>query len=186
LIFIAANSLFEYLESRDVLKNPAYHLKLVIRLFFPFALVACLFAAFVVINKGIVLGDRENHVPTVHIAQILYFASFCCFFGCGLLAPVSKRDLIYFIPLCLISFIGIHYFTFSHLNQSGASFFAGRQQALHILYLEQNPKKAHLQICTGTSVCSQPASLSEKLPEHSLRHSLGNFYGSCSNPVAVA
>lgn len=35
-----------------------------------------LFVVFVVINKGVVLGDRENHKSTLHIMQFMYFNVF--------------------------------------------------------------------------------------------------------------
>lgn len=43
--------------------------------------MVCLsFVAFVIWNKGIVVGDKTAHVPTVHIPQLLYFSAFLfCF-----------------------------------------------------------------------------------------------------------
>ncbi|KAF9921215.1 glucosyltransferase [Linnemannia zychae] len=34
------------------------------------------FAAFIKWNGGIVLGDRSNHVPTLHVVQLFYFVAF--------------------------------------------------------------------------------------------------------------
>lgn len=34
------------------------------------------FAAFVVWNQGIVLGDKDNHIATIHVPQVFYFISF--------------------------------------------------------------------------------------------------------------
>ncbi|KAF9399002.1 glucosyltransferase [Mortierella sp. AD011] len=34
------------------------------------------FSAFIKWNGGIVLGDRSNHVPIMHIVQLFYFAAF--------------------------------------------------------------------------------------------------------------
>ena len=42
----------------------------------PLLTVPVLFAAFVVENRGIVVGDRSNHEPTLHLVQPLYFALF--------------------------------------------------------------------------------------------------------------
>jgi alpha-1,2-glucosyltransferase len=39
-------------------------------------LLPALFAAFVVWNKGITLGDREAHAPVLHLMQPLYFSLF--------------------------------------------------------------------------------------------------------------
>ncbi|KAI8887649.1 glycosyltransferase family 59 protein [Backusella circina FSU 941] len=40
-----------------------------------------LFAAFLVWNKGIVLGDKSNHVAGLHFPQLFYFTSFLSFFA---------------------------------------------------------------------------------------------------------
>lgn len=47
----------------------------------PYALLGAVFVVFVVLNKGIVLGDKEAHQPRMHLAQILYFLGFCSIFG---------------------------------------------------------------------------------------------------------
>lgn len=44
------------------------------------AIVLC-FALFVVANGGVVVGDRANHVPGAHFAQLLYFCAFAACFG---------------------------------------------------------------------------------------------------------
>lgn len=47
---------------------------------FPYVTVCLTFVAFVFWNKGIVVGDRTAHTPTVHIPQLLYFSAFLfCF-----------------------------------------------------------------------------------------------------------
>ena len=38
----------------------------------PLLLLLCAFAAFVLSNGGVVVGDKSNHMPTVHGAQMLY------------------------------------------------------------------------------------------------------------------
>ncbi|KAJ2493615.1 glucosyltransferase [Coemansia sp. RSA 2050] len=48
----------------------------VAQLLSPYLLVAACFVAFVHVNKGIVLGDKSNHEPVLHIPQILYFCSY--------------------------------------------------------------------------------------------------------------
>ena len=42
----------------------------------PLATVPAAFAAFVVWNGGIVVGDRSNHAPKLHLVQPLYFLLF--------------------------------------------------------------------------------------------------------------
>ncbi|KAF7306547.1 hypothetical protein MIND_00446000 [Mycena indigotica] len=49
--------------------------------FVPYALVLIAFAAFVVWNGGIVLGDKSNHIPTLHVPQMYYFIAFSTAFG---------------------------------------------------------------------------------------------------------
>ncbi|OJT13072.1 Dol-P-Glc:Glc(2)Man(9)GlcNAc(2)-PP-Dol alpha-1,2-glucosyltransferase [Trametes pubescens] len=49
--------------------------------FVPYALVLAAFGAFVVWNGGIVLGDKANHVPALHVPQLYYFVGFATGFG---------------------------------------------------------------------------------------------------------
>lgn len=42
----------------------------------PLAAVAAAFAGFVVYNGGIVVGDRANHSPQLHLVQPLYLLLF--------------------------------------------------------------------------------------------------------------
>ncbi|KAJ7042691.1 glucosyltransferase [Mycena alexandri] len=49
--------------------------------FIPYALVLAFFGAFVVWNGGIVLGDKSNHIPSLHIPQVYYFFAFSTAFG---------------------------------------------------------------------------------------------------------
>lgn len=48
------------------------------------ALVPAAFAVFVVVNGGIVVGDRNNHTPVLHLMQLPYLL----LFAAGALAPV--------------------------------------------------------------------------------------------------
>ncbi|KAL4069407.1 glycosyltransferase family 59 protein [Scleroderma citrinum] len=47
----------------------------------PYMLVLALFGGFVFWNGGIVLGDRANHVPVMHVPQLYYFIAFATMFG---------------------------------------------------------------------------------------------------------
>ncbi|KIY45502.1 glucosyltransferase [Fistulina hepatica ATCC 64428] len=49
--------------------------------FIPYAGTLAVFAAFVIWNGGIVLGDKSNHIPVLHIPQMYYFISFCTALG---------------------------------------------------------------------------------------------------------
>ncbi|KAJ1667880.1 glucosyltransferase [Coemansia sp. RSA 1646] len=50
----------------------------------PYACVGTLFAAFVVVNQGIVLGDKVHHQAVLHVPQMLYFYVYAA----GMLAPI--------------------------------------------------------------------------------------------------
>ncbi|KAF8649765.1 hypothetical protein AX16_005532 [Volvariella volvacea WC 439] len=49
--------------------------------FIPYTLVLIAFGAFIAWNGGIVLGDKANHVPVLHIPQLYYFVAFATAFG---------------------------------------------------------------------------------------------------------
>ncbi|KAK5661220.1 hypothetical protein OQA88_11112 [Cercophora sp. LCS_1] len=63
--------------------NPVTVLKQV----WPHVTMLGLFASFVAWNGGVVLGDKSNHVATIHLAQILYIWPFFAFFSAPLLIP---------------------------------------------------------------------------------------------------
>lgn len=64
----------------DILGDRGLIIKL-IRRCTSYLLLGILFIIFVIINKGIVLGDKEAHQPRLHLAQVLYFLGFCSIFG---------------------------------------------------------------------------------------------------------
>ncbi|XP_076243819.1 alpha-1,2-glucosyltransferase Alg10 [Calliopsis andreniformis] len=46
----------------------------------PYATVCLVFLAFIIWNRGIVVGDKTAHIPTVHVPQLLYYSAFLfCF-----------------------------------------------------------------------------------------------------------
>lgn len=47
----------------------------------PYLLVLVTFGAFLIWNQGIVLGDKSNHIPAIHIPQLYYFITAATFFG---------------------------------------------------------------------------------------------------------
>ncbi|KIJ68711.1 glycosyltransferase family 59 protein [Hydnomerulius pinastri MD-312] len=49
--------------------------------FVPYMLVSALFGGFVFWNGGIVLGDKANHVPVLHVPQLYYFIAFATLMG---------------------------------------------------------------------------------------------------------
>lgn len=63
----------------------------------PYAIVGILFVIFIMLNKGIVLGDKEAHQPKLHIAQILYYLGFCSVFGASWIFHLRLlRRFLYF------------------------------------------------------------------------------------------
>ncbi|KAI0032499.1 glucosyltransferase [Vararia minispora EC-137] len=49
--------------------------------FAPYALVLAGFVSFLYWNDGIVLGDKSNHVPAMHVPQLYYFIGFATMMG---------------------------------------------------------------------------------------------------------
>ncbi|KAH6608432.1 glycosyltransferase family 59 protein [Trichoderma cornu-damae] len=59
----------------------------------PYVAVLCAFAGFVARNGGVVLGDKSNHVATIHLPQMLYVWAFFGFFSLPLFAPYAVSAL---------------------------------------------------------------------------------------------
>ncbi|XP_014281638.1 dol-P-Glc:Glc(2)Man(9)GlcNAc(2)-PP-Dol alpha-1,2-glucosyltransferase [Halyomorpha halys] len=84
-------------------------------------LVCLMFIVFVYFNKGIVVGDKDAHVPVIHCCQIFYFSLFMIIFGYPhLILSIksflnaiigNKRIFIVSLIACLIT---IHFNTMSH------------------------------------------------------------------------
>ena len=79
------------------------------------------FVVFVLINKGIVLGDKSAHQPALHFPQLLYISAFLLFsaaplFVFNLRSTLSNsRKFWYIAPiLAVLSFAAIKYFTMAH------------------------------------------------------------------------
>ena len=47
----------------------------------PYLMVVSSFIMFLVVNNGIVVGDRSNHKASFHLVQLFYFLAFSCFFS---------------------------------------------------------------------------------------------------------
>lgn len=67
------------------------NLPTVLRRVCPHLGVAALFAGFVYWNGGVVLGDKSNHVATLHLAQMLYLWPLMSFFSAPLFLPQVER-----------------------------------------------------------------------------------------------
>ncbi|KAK4660824.1 glucosyltransferase [Podospora pseudocomata] len=59
----------------------------VLRQIWPHLTILGLFAGFVAWNEGVVLGDKSNHIATIHLAQMLYIWPFFAFFSLPLFVP---------------------------------------------------------------------------------------------------
>lgn len=116
----------------NLLLKPAV-LRLSLSLVLPYAPVFLGFAAFLVWNGGIVLGDKTNHVPVLHFPQLLYFVVFSTAFGwpalLGSVPRASPRTLLtratgslvgspqaVLLSVCFLATItaAVHKYTFEH------------------------------------------------------------------------
>ncbi|CAJ0549423.1 Ff.00g030360.m01.CDS01 [Fusarium sp. VM40] len=61
----------------------------VLRQIWPYITVIVSFGVFVAWNGGVVLGDKSNHVATIHLPQMLYIWPFFAFFSLPLLIPYA-------------------------------------------------------------------------------------------------
>ncbi|KAF8592061.1 glycosyltransferase family 59 protein [Ramaria rubella] len=97
----------------------------------PYLFCIAAFTAFVVWNGGIVLGDKSNHIPVLHIPQIYYFVGFATLFAWPALASYdggplalvravswrmfgSSRRIIVTLILIVGMSLTIHKFTIHH------------------------------------------------------------------------
>ncbi|KAK3486161.1 Dol-P-Glc:Glc(2)Man(9)GlcNAc(2)-PP-Dol alpha-1,2-glucosyltransferase [Neurospora hispaniola] len=65
----------------------------VLRQVWPHITIMGLFAGFVAWNGGVVLGDKSNHIATIHLPQMLYIWPFFAFFSAPLLIPCVLSTL---------------------------------------------------------------------------------------------
>ncbi|XP_045164556.1 putative Dol-P-Glc:Glc(2)Man(9)GlcNAc(2)-PP-Dol alpha-1,2-glucosyltransferase [Mercenaria mercenaria] len=88
-----------------------------------YLLVGVGFGVFIILNKGIVVGDRTQHVAVMHFPQLFYFLTMTNFFAMfHLCSPYKVWEFLKFCirhPLFLLSFTAvaflmIHYFTYEH------------------------------------------------------------------------
>ena len=75
----------------ELMKRCYRQRKLLLRSLWPLGVVPAAFAAFLVWNGGVVLGDRAAHAPVKHCMQPLYFA----LFAAGAAAPIILAPSVY-------------------------------------------------------------------------------------------
>ncbi|KAH3764084.1 Alpha-1,2-glucosyltransferase ALG10-A [Pelomyxa schiedti] len=77
VVFIAGEACIRISHEKELLPFFMWAVKNIpeiVKKFWAHALLGVAFAAFVVINGGIVVGDRSHHVVAFHFAQFLYFS----------------------------------------------------------------------------------------------------------------
>ncbi|XP_064796124.1 putative Dol-P-Glc:Glc(2)Man(9)GlcNAc(2)-PP-Dol alpha-1,2-glucosyltransferase [Oncorhynchus masou masou] len=101
----------------------ANHVKAVMLVAWPYILVAVGFIAFIVLNDGIVVGDRSSHEACLNFPQLFYFFSFALFFSSPtslcyhralrFIQNLKKQPLLYLLitGFCLLL---VWKFTFVH------------------------------------------------------------------------
>lgn len=106
----------------EFVTNPV-HLKSVLLLVWPYVLVALGFFLFVVLNDGIVVGDRTSHEACLNFPQLFYFFSFSLFFALPLTVcyyrvvrffhSLKRQPFLFLMVTVLILFL-VWKFTFVH------------------------------------------------------------------------
>lgn len=99
------------------------HIKAVLLVAWPYAVVGAGFLVFVVLNGGIVVGDRTSHEAVPHFPQLFYFFSFTLVFS----FPISlcyqrtqrflqtlRRQPLFFLLLSVASLFVVWKCTFIH------------------------------------------------------------------------
>jgi alpha-1,2-glucosyltransferase len=81
------------------------------------------FAVFILYNGSVVLGDKSNHISTLHLPQLLYFFAFTIFFSWPTLLSLlsAPRTLISRLPrpatlafFAILACLAIHFNTIIH------------------------------------------------------------------------
>lgn len=99
------------------------HVKAVLLVAWPYALVGVGFLAFVVLNDGIVVGDRTSHEACLNFPQLFYFFSFAlffslpvslCYYRCLRFLQALKKQPLFFILITGVCLLLVWKFTFVH------------------------------------------------------------------------
>ncbi len=111
-----------------IVKSVLCHLPALVQQLWPYLVVVLMFALFVAVNGALVVGDKTNHVPCLHLPQLLYLALFTCLFSLphlllghtlGLLQTITaglKWGLV-FILIILAGAYAVHYFTYVYKSK---------------------------------------------------------------------
>ncbi|TSK13165.1 Dol-P-Glc:Glc(2)Man(9)GlcNAc(2)-PP-Dol alpha-1,2-glucosyltransferase [Bagarius yarrelli] len=100
-----------------------FNLKSVLFLIWPYAVVALGFVVFVVLNDGIVVGDRTSHEACLNVPQLFYFLSFTLIFSLPLTFSYNRmvrfvqslrKHPFLFLLIAALSLLLVWKFTFVH------------------------------------------------------------------------
>lgn len=106
----------------EFVSTPA-HVKAVLLLAWPYALVGIGFLLFVFLNDGLVVGDRTSHEACLNFPQLFYFLSFALFFALPLTVcyyrvvrflQALKRQPLFFLLVTAVCLLLVWKFTFVH------------------------------------------------------------------------
>ncbi|XP_008827880.1 putative Dol-P-Glc:Glc(2)Man(9)GlcNAc(2)-PP-Dol alpha-1,2-glucosyltransferase [Nannospalax galili] len=99
------------------------NLRALVILTWPYFLLLCGFCVFVVVNGGIVIGDRGSHEACLHLPQLFYFFAFTLFFSFPHLLSLTKikaflclawKRRVQFFVITLVSVFFVWKFTYVH------------------------------------------------------------------------
>ena len=90
---------------------------------FGYIVVLLTFLGFVIVNKGIVVGDRSAHQAVLHLPQVLYFCAFTLFFAVPFLVTPGKLKRFaiscshHKLNVCAVMatlWTAVYWFTYAH------------------------------------------------------------------------
>ncbi len=119
-IFIGGHWMVSYLTA--IVQSLFSHLPTLVLQLWPYLAVVLVFIAFVAVNGSLVVGDKTNHVPCLHLPQLLYLGLFTCLFSSphlllshifGLLRTMttSIRWSLAFVLIVLAGAFAVQYYT---------------------------------------------------------------------------
>ena len=121
LLWTTLKVLYKSIVNRQ--KRLKHFVQSVVKDVWPYLLVGIGFGVFVVLNKGIVVGDRSSHTLSLHIPQIFYFLAMANFFAIfHLTSPYRIWDFMKFcwknplfiLTFHILAFLAVHYLTYEH------------------------------------------------------------------------
>ncbi|XP_034019431.1 dol-P-Glc:Glc(2)Man(9)GlcNAc(2)-PP-Dol alpha-1,2-glucosyltransferase [Thalassophryne amazonica] len=99
------------------------HVKAVLQVAWPYAIVGTSFVAFVVLNDGIVVGDRMSHEVCLNFPQLFYFFAFAaafslptslCYYRIVRFFQAMKKHPLLFLLITGVCILLVWKFTFIH------------------------------------------------------------------------